>query len=97
MADIVEIIGITQNRKNGLVISSDNDYFVKNKYSWEDEFFDKKVKAKGIISVTQNNSVIPPNDDGVIRQGIPTHSWEEYHAVNTQHWIEIIEIQVIEE
>jgi hypothetical protein len=97
MADIVEIIGITQRRKNGLVISGDNDYFIKNNYNWEDKFLNKKVKAKGIVTITQNNAVIPPNDDGIIRQGIPTHSWQEYHAINTQHWIQIIEIEVIED
>jgi hypothetical protein len=96
MSEIQEIIGKTQGRKNGLVISSDKDYFVIGKDSWEEELFDKTVKVRGIVSKTKNNSVLPPTDDGIIRQGIPTNSWEEYQAINHQYWIEIKEIEVIE-
>ena len=96
MSEIQEIIGKTQRRKNGLVISSDVDYFVIGKDSWEAELYDKQVKVKGIISKTRNNAVLPPADDGIIRQGIVTNTWGEYHAINHQYWIEIKEIEVIE-
>ena len=96
MNEIQEIIGRTQRRKNGLVISSDRDYFVKNKDNCEERFFDKKIKVKGIVSKTENNAVLPPSDDGIIRQGIFTNSWEEYRAINHQYWIEIKEIELIE-
>ena len=95
MENLVEIIGRTERRKNGLVISSDKDYFVKNKDSWEEEFFDKEVRVKGIVSISSNNALLPPNDDGIIRQGIPTNSWEEYEALNKQYWIDIQEIELL--
>jgi hypothetical protein len=96
MNTLIEIIGRTQRLKNGLVISSDKDYFVKNKDSWEKDLFGKKVKVLGIVTKTKNNAVLPPADDGIIRQGITTNSWEEYHAINVQYWIEIKEIEIIE-
>lgn len=96
MSEKKEIIGRTENRKNGIVIVSDLDYFVKNIDYWREEYFDKKVRAKGIITVTKNLALLPPTDDGIIRQGIPTSSWEQYHKQNIQYWIEIEEIELIE-
>ncbi len=94
--NIETIIGTTQNRKNGIVISGDKDYFVKNISYWKEEYVDKKVKATGIITQTTNNAVLPPSDDGIIRQGIQTTSWEQYHAYSKQYWIEVEKIEVLE-
>ena len=96
MKGFVEITGEVQNRKNGLVIQGKQDFFIKNPAVCPEGFYGKIVKVSGKISTSTNNAVLPPSKDGIIRQGIVTHSWEEYERINKQYWIFIKTIELAE-
>lgn len=96
MKGLTKLTGEVQNRKNGLVIQGEKDYFIKNPAICSDSLYGKLVKVSGVISTSTNNAVLPPSDDGIIRQGIVTNSWEEYERINKQYWIVIKTIELAE-
>ncbi len=96
MTEIKEIIGIAQIEKSGIGIQTATlTYYVKNEAVIKEFHLGQKIKVSGYLSTTSNPHVLPPVDDGIIRQGIPTNSWEEFHANNTKNWIDVKAIELL--
>jgi len=96
MAEITKIVGTAYREKAGIAIHADKVYYVKNEKKWEEAFFDHKVEIEGYLSQTSNPHVLPPSDDGIIRQGITTYSEEEYKQMNVKNWVEIVRLTLLD-